>query len=150
MDMKKHLLSFFLMCASAAYACAQTPILIQVDAGSRAPYGTTQSLLIDAKGKCSYHSDVVHGARKESLHFDIMPAQVDSFLKKADALGFFKLKKDYHEGVDGSGIFIAMNYNGKKADVDLVNTDLPEINALIKWLNGVLQPHKVRIDYDQK
>jgi hypothetical protein len=126
-------------------------IVVQIEAGSRSPFGKNQSLTIDKKGKCHYLKfDVETQVVSDSATFTLTKAQVDSFFKKADEVGFYGLKKEYHFGVDGAGIFIALSNSGKNNSVDLTNSDVPEINALIATLNGLLQPRKIKIYYGQK
>ena len=149
--MRKLLLTLLLACISLTYLGAQkAPIVIQVNAGSRAPYGTVQNLLVDASGRCSYNVDDVTGLQVSSSKFNISKVQVDSFLKKANDIGFFKLQPTYSEGYDGSGVFMSLNYAGHKYHVDLINRSVPEITTLLDMLNGFLAPRKVRIDYEQK
>lgn len=52
--------------------------------------------------------------------------------------------------VDGAGILISLNSSGKKHMVQLKNTDVPQVNELITWLNRILQSRNIRIYYGQK
>jgi hypothetical protein len=92
----------------------------------------------------------VGGGVRDSAQFNISIAQLDTLLGLADAKGFFALNHDYRKGFDGAGIFIAMAYHGKTNDVELVNMDRTEINALVAWLNERLAAHRIRIYYGQR
>ena len=149
--MRKLLLTLLLLSASLTYISAQkAPIVIQFNAGSRAPEGTVQSLLIDAAGHCTYSVDDVTGASLSQTDFSIKQAQVDSLLKKAYDLGFFKLQEQYRKGYDGSGIFVSMNYAGQKHHVDVTNTSVPEINTLVNVLNTMIASKNIKINYITK
>ena len=147
--MKKTLLFTFLF--TGLFISASAQLVVQIDAGSRAPWGDIQSLTIDNKGKCRYMKyDVSTNAIKDSSSFFITEGQLQDFLKKADESGFFTLNKEYHRGVDGAGIFIAINSNGKKNGVDLKNTDVATVNTLVAFLNNILQTKKIKIYYGQQ
>ncbi len=147
--MIKYLFSILVLCSLATASTAQ--LVVQIDAGSRASYGFIQSLSIDKNGKCQYVKyDVSTSAIKDSSSFSITPTQLSGFLNKAESSGFFSLNQEYHKGVDGAGIFIALNKGGKKGSVDLKNTDLPAINSLIATLNTILESRKITIYYGQK
>jgi len=143
---------FWLLVFVCALVCsiAQSQTVIQVNAGSRAPYGNYQNLLISADGKCSYQLAQVNGPVKDSAHFTISSAQVDSLFTKAEQVGFFQLNAKYDAGyADGSGVMIAMNHSGNKKTVQLLNTDIPQINDWVTLLNHMLLPQKSRIYYGQ-
>lgn len=149
--MRKLLLTLLLAVISLTYISAQkAPIVIQFNAGSRAPDGTVQNLLIDAGGHCTYTEDEVSGLNVASSDFNISKAQVDSFLKKANDIGFFKLQAQIHKGYDGSGIFVSMNYQGNKHHVDVTNTSVPEIDALVSMMNEILATKNIKISYGRK
>jgi hypothetical protein len=76
--------------------------------------------------------------------------QLDSFFRKAEATGFFSLNSRYDGGArDGAGIYISLNSSGRKHSVQLINTDVPAVNELITWLNGILASRRIRIYYGQ-
>ena len=92
----------------------------------------------------------VNGPVKDSSRFTISSSQLDSLFSRAEQLGFFQLNNKYDAGfADGSGIMIAMNHSGKKKTVQLLNTDVPQINDWVTFLNHMLQPQKIRIYYGQ-
>ena len=135
---------------NAFYAPALTQTVIHINAGSRASYGTYQNLLIDVSGQVSYQRREVNGAVKDSLNFNIAKAQLDSIFLKADQIGFFQLNDKYDGGfADGAGIFVAMRYAGKTKTVQLLNTDVPQINELVGYINRILEPQRIRIYYGQ-
>lgn len=141
-----HLL--ILCCIFSFQAISQT--VVQINAGSRAPWGTNQNLFIDKKGHCKYSLAEISGSVKDSSSFNISASQLDSFFAKAEQVGFFKLDSKYDGGyADGAGIFIALNSSGKKHSVDLLNKDIPPINELVDFLNRMLSVHKIRIYYGQ-
>jgi len=124
--------------------------VIHINAGSRAPYGTYQNLLVNTNGECNYQLREVSGKGKDSAVFTISKSQLDSIFAKADQLGFFQLNDKYDRGVaDGAGILIALNSSGKKKTVQLLNTDVPQVNELVAFINHILEPRKIRIYYGQ-
>ena len=149
--MKKIIATMCTMAALFGATALHAQIVVQVNAGSRAPWGEAQQLTIDKKGKCHYvHYDVSAQHILDSATFTITKAQLDTFFKKADEVGFYGLQKDYHKGIDGEGLFISLSDNGKNGTVDLLNTDIPQVNALVATLNGILQPRSIKIYYGQK
>ena len=122
-------------------------IIFQVNAGSRAPWGTDQDLTIDSMGGCEYRLSEVYDGVKDSLRFSLPAGYVDSLLRRSDELGFFKLDSDYVRGRDGSGVYISMNYHGRIYSVNVINKDIPQIHSIVSLLNGLLQPHKISIKY---
>ena len=129
---------------------ARSQVVVQINAGSRALWGTNQNLFIDQKGHCQFYLSEVRGSVKDSSSFIIPVSQLDSFLAKAEQVGFFNLNDKYDGGLaDGAGIFISLNSSGKKHSVDLLNKDLPPIHELITYLNIILAPHRIRINYGQ-
>ena len=147
--MMKQLFSLLLVWGMLAQH-ARSQIVFQVNAGSRAPWGTNQNLLVEKSGHCTYSLTEVNGPVKNSSSFDIPLSQLDALLAKAEELGFFRLKDKYDAGYsDGAGIFIAMRSSGKKHSVQLLNMDIPQINQLVSYLNRILEPHKIHIYYGQ-
>lgn len=143
---------FFLLClaCSISYFPAQSQVVLQINAGSRAPFGDYQSLLVNLNGECSYKLVTVNGPVKDSSRFTIAKSQLDSIFSKAEQIGFFQLNNKYDGGrVDGAGILIAMNSSGKKKSVQVLNVDVPQVNELVAFINRILQPQKIRIDYGQ-
>jgi len=129
---------------------AQSQVVIQVNAGSRAPYGTYQSLFIDRKGHCSFSLNEMSGKVLDSSFFNIPVSQVDSLLNNAERLGFFNLNERYNgDRADGAGIFISLDRSGRRHSVDLLNKDLAPVHTLVDQLNAVLAPHRIRINYGQ-
>ena len=146
--MQKTILLIFI--AGILYFPAASQTVIHINAGSRAPYGTYQNLLIDISGQASYQRREVSGTIKDSLAFSITKSQLDSIFAKAEQTGFFQLNNKYDGGfADGAGILIAMNSSGKKKTVQLLNTDIPQINELVALINRMLEPQKIRIYYGQ-
>lgn len=147
--MRKILLSALLFTTLIISASAQ--LVVQIDAGSRAPYGDIQSLTIDKKGKCRYVKyDVSTNAIKDSSSFFITEGQLQDFMKKADDAGFFRLEDNYVRGVDGAGIFISLNNGINKKGVNVKNTDVAAVNTVVEFLNTILQSRKIRIYYGQQ
>ena len=145
--MKKLLLVIFI--ASSYFSQSQT--VVHINAGSRASWGKYQNLMINVRGRVTYHHIEVNGRVLDSSSFSITKAQLDSFLLKAEQVGFFSLKEKYDGGMtDGAGIMISLNSAGKIKSVQLKNTDVPQVNELIAWLNRVLQPNRIRLYYGQK
>ena len=146
--MRKTIILIFI--AGIFYLPASSQIVIHINAGSRAAYGTYQNLLVDINGQCSYQRREVNGAVKDSMVFAISKSQLDSIFNKAEQLGFFQLNNRYDGGfADGAGIMIALNSGGKKKTVDLLNTDVAQINELVALINRMLQPQNIRIYYGQ-
>lgn len=142
-------LLLLIACSFAVTIKAQT--VVQIDAGSRAPYGYIQSLTIDAAGRCRYlQYEVSDGKVKDSATFTITKAQLDSFFLKAAQVGFFDLAEDYSYGVDGAGVFIAINSAGKKHSVNVKNRTVKQVDDLIANLNAILQARKIKIYYGQR
>lgn len=139
----------FLFCLACTAALMAQPV-VYINAGSRASYGTYQELTIDANGRCSFYLRQINAATKDSAFFSITRQQLDSFFLKAEATGFFTLNNRYDEGArDGAGIYLSLNHSGKKHSVQLINTDVPAVNELIAWLNGILASRNIRIYYGQ-
>ena len=129
---------------------AQSQTVVQINAGSRAPWGQNQNLLIDAKGRCTYYIKEVNGRIKDSSVFNISTKQLDSLFTKAMQVGFYSLNKKYDGGYsDGAGIFIAIRHLNQKNSVSLLNTDIPQVSELVALLNRFLLPRKIRIYYGQ-
>lgn len=148
--MIKRIISLLILwCMFTSHARSQ--IIFQVNAGSRAPYGSNQNFLIDTKGHCSYNVTDVNGPVSNAASFTITSSQLAALLAKGEELGFFKLKDKYDGGfADGAGIFIAMRSSGKSHSVQLLNTDVPAINQLVNYLNNnILDLHHIRIYYGQ-
>ncbi len=124
-------------------------VVVYINAGSRANYGTTQELFIDANGQARYWKRNVNGPAVDSSVFMLSPVQLDSFFQKARQVGFFNLDAKYENEklVDGSGILISLNHAGQKKSVSLRNQDQPKINELITWLNNSLTLQRIRIYY---
>ena len=138
----------FVCFSFALVATSQT--VVHINAGSRANYGTYQNLLINLDGQCNYQLREVNGTTKDSSVFNISKSQLDSILQRAEQLGFFQLNNKYDGGLaDGAGILIGLNNSGKKKTVQLVNTDLPQVNELVAFINHILEPQKIRIYYGQ-
>ena len=145
----KQKLFFLILCSCLSLAgTAQTVLFI--NAGSRAATGNQQELTIDSKGNGRYYLRQVNGPVKDSAVISIGQEQLQNFLSRAEAAGFFNLNNEYKgKAVDGAGIYISMNSNGKKHFVELANTDIPLINELITQLNSMLVPFHIRINYGQ-
>lgn len=148
--MKKYSLGFALFSFFFISQKINAQVIIQIDAGSRSPFGNIQSLIIQANGKCAYYFSTVQGELRDSTSFVFSKAQTDSLLSQAERLGFFGLQKEYKKGVDGAGIFISINKAGKKKSVSLINSDVPEINAWVMLLNEMLKDRNIYINYGQK
>jgi hypothetical protein len=144
--LKRTLLVLFI-CAS--FFMAKSQVVVYINAGSRAHYGTTQELFIDANGQARYWKRNVNGPGIDSSVFNLTRPQLDSFFQKATQVGFFSLNATYEKSnlVDGSGILISVNHAGQKKSVSVRNQDLPAINELITWLNTILAPQRLRIYY---
>jgi len=129
---------------------ARPQVVLQLNAGSRASWGTNQDLFIDQQGHCRYYLNEVNGKKEDSSFFSVPAVQIDSLLTKAQQLGFFGLNEKYDAGrADGAGIFISLSSSGKKHSVDLRNEDLPAIHELVDRINRILAPHRIRINYGQ-
>jgi hypothetical protein len=146
--MKKSFKFLLLLTGIILASALHAQVVVQIDAGSRAPYGDIQSLTIDKKGKCKYLKyDVASHIINDSASFTITPTQLNDFLTKAETEGFFSLKEEYLRGLDGSGIFIAINKDGKKRSVNVKNVEVPQIRTLLAELNTIMQAKKITIDY---
>ena len=102
--MKKQLLYLFIF-SSMLSLKAQPQIVLQVTAGSRAPWGFYQNLVMDSKGKCTYTRSEVNGSVKESSSFNITMTQLNSFFAEVERLKFFNLKEKYDGGFSALGVF---------------------------------------------
>jgi hypothetical protein len=146
--MQKTIILIFI--AGIFYLPASSQTVIHINWGSRAPYGTYQTLLIDINGQVSYQRREVTGAVKDSLLFSMTKSQLDSIFTKAEQTGFFQLNNRYDGGfADGAGILVAINSSGKKKTVQLLNTDIPQINELVALINRMLEPQRIKIYYGQ-
>lgn len=142
---------FFILLFISISLVVQSQAVVYINAGSRAPYGFYQDLQINNNGQVKYRKVEVNGRVKDSSSFTITRVQLDSFFRKADQVGFFQLNAMYDGGfVDGAGILISLNNAGKKHMVQLKNTDVPQVNDLIAWVNKLLKPRNIRIYYGQK
>src|SRR5207302_4931171 len=102
--MGKHLLKLLVLLDLFISTSVQSQVVVQINAGSRASWGTNQNLTIDKTGHCSFYLSEVRGAIKDSSSFTISASQLDSFLTKAAQVGFFNLNSRYDGGyADGSG-----------------------------------------------
>jgi len=147
--MAKRLLFILFFCAVIVF-CAQSQAVVYINAGSRALTGTTQDLVIFNNGQCRYVLSEVDGTVKDSSSFSITKQQLDSFFVKASQVGFFNLNNKYESNLaDGAGIYISIDKNGQVKAVQLHNTDVSAVNELITWLNRILVPHKILINYGQ-
>ena len=144
------MLSAFMLLPVQPVAAQKAPVLVQVNSGSRAPYGNVQDLTIDNRGQCIYYLTTVKGALIDSMRFNLRVTQVDSFLTGAVSLGFFKLRDQYKTGSDGAGVYLSLNNKGSKHSVDVKNQSIPEVDQVVALLNRILQPHNVWIYYGQK
>ena len=147
-SMLKNWLILLLIAISGAVT-AQAPVVF-VNAGSRAPYGKQQELMIYPNGLCKYYSGEVNGMLKDSATFNITAAQLQSFFTKATSVGFFELEKSYNgKKTDGAGVYISLNYNGRKKKVYVANTPVPPVDELMKHLNSILAARAVYLSYGQ-
>jgi len=146
--MKQKLFFFIFCCCISLAGTAQTVLFI--NAGSRAATGNQQELTVDAKGNGRYYLRQVNGPVKDSAVISIGQEQLQNYLNRAEATGFFNLNNESRgKAVDGTGIYISMNKNGKTHFVELANTDIPLVNELIYQLNNMLVPFHIRINYGQ-
>ncbi|WP_106529992.1 hypothetical protein [Chitinophaga niastensis] len=148
--MIKHVKSILILGSIFIAITARSQVVVQVNAGSRALWGTNQNLFIDQQGHCQFYLNEVRGTVKDSSSFNIPVSQLVSFLDKAKQVGFFNLKNKYDGGLaDGSGIFLSLNNSGQKHYVELLNKDIPEVHELVVELNTILAPHGIKINYGQ-
>lgn len=145
---KTKLIPIILACCCLYYARAICQPVVFVNAGSRASWGTVQELWIDANGQCRYFVKEVNGPVKDSSSFMLAAGQLDAFFSQANQLGFFGLDKTYDGGaLDGSGILFSLNDTGKKHLVQVRNMEVEAIRSLVDYLNGLLNPHRVVLNY---
>ena len=92
---------FLIFIAGAIHIRASSQYVIHINAGSRAPYGTYQNLLIELNGRCSYQVREVNGRIKDSMAFSISKSQFDSIFVKAEQSGLLQI--DYIPTFFGDG-----------------------------------------------
>ena len=147
--MKK--LFLLIWCCGFLPLAVLSQVVFFINAGSRAHSGKQQELLLDSKGNARFLLREVNGRITDSSSFSITTTQLDSLFKKAEQVGFFNLEAKYADSsADGAGIYISLNSSGKLKSVHVVNTDVPAINELVRFLNNMLAPHRIRIYYGQK
>lgn len=148
--MIKHMKGILILGSIFIAITARSQVVVQVNAGSRAPWGTNQNLFIDQQGHCVFYLKDIQGPVKDSSSFDIPVSQLSSFLDKAKQVGFFNLREKYNGDLaDGAGIFLSLNSAGQKHSVELLNTDIPAVRELVAQLNSILAPRGIRINYGQ-
>lgn len=136
----------FVCCLFSIASFAQ--VVLYVDAGSRAPWGNREELLVNKNGKVLYYLVNEKGDIVDSAITNITLQQITSFFQQASQNGFFKLDSIYDGGVaDGSGIYMSMNDNGSMHHVSVLNTNVPAVTELLTLLKSMLEPKNIRIRY---
>jgi hypothetical protein len=122
--------------------------VFQLEAGTRAPWGSNQHLFIDNRGNAQYFvTEVDKEGQTDSQKFSLRQTQVDSLLLAAGNFDFFKLDSAYVQDLDGDGIFMAIRYAGKFKTVEVANREIPEIRKIVNWLNQMLAIRHIKIEY---
>lgn len=147
--MKKTIIVVLLGLLLHGMAAAQSKPVVFVNAGSRAPSGIQQELMIFPNGLCKYYAGEVNGMLKDSAAFNITAAQLQSFFTKATSVGFFELQEQYSGKTDGTGVYISLNHNGRKKKVYVANVQVLAVDALMKHLNSLLAARAVYLNYGQ-
>ena len=145
--MKKILFLLFALAFSSA-SFAQADFSMTVLAGSNAPWGETQYLHIDAKGKCFYRLSDARAGSKDSSSFTITKNELKQISDVITKAHFYSLKEVYDADMsDGSRLSIAITSGKKTHSVQLINEQLPEMTTLLDKLNSVAAAYKIHINY---
>lgn len=147
--MKNLFILILLLSTSFSFCAAQSPdYFMVIYAGSNAPWGKNQSFTIDANGNCKYILTEVGKGAIDSNLFTITKTELQELSDQVKQSKFYTLKKGYNtNSVDGTSIYIKVTQSDKSKEVSVVNTHIPEVDALVDKLNTIISTQQIKIKY---
>lgn len=129
---------------------AQTPsdFTLIVFAGSYAPWGTNQSLVIDSLWNVSFYQSELPSGDVDSVFAVLDSFEMQAINDTVMTVNFFNLDTLYDSGaVDGSGIFLRIMASEMEHSVQAINITVPEVDRIVRTLNTILEPYGIKLNY---
>lgn len=125
-------------------AQAQTIDSIVAISGSMAPYGTNQYIRINSDSLYFQEFEVNAASLTDEYSVVLSSTDLQNIYNKVISEDFFSLTEIHDGGYeDGSGIKIRIaTTDGQVKTVLVKNTDVPEINEIVKYINSYLPAGK--------
>lgn len=142
--------SFVFLLFSAPTIHAQTPPAFYLEsfAGSYAPWGMNELLVIDTLGNVSFWKSDLQAASGDSIFATLTTQQQQAIYDTISAVGFFGLNPLYDSGaIDGSGVSIYVERGGSVHSVEARNISIAAVNRIVKTLNAILGPLGIGLNY---
>ena len=114
---------------------AQTPpkFYLEAFAGSYAPWGTNEFLVIDTLGHVSFWKSDLEIAGGDSVFVTLTSQQQQAIYDTVNAVAFYSLNLKYDSGAeDGSGVSIYVQRGGVAHAVEVRNIAVAAVNRLVK------------------
>ena len=145
--MKRNLL-LLMLCFAGFSVFAQKSTSLKLYAGSNAPWGTNQSLTIDANGNLKYELGEVNRGVKDSKTFMLSSTQLAELDEVIDQIRFFSLEPSYNsQSRDGTRLSVEITQSGKTHTVHWINIHTTETNTLLEKINKMLVNKGIIIQY---
>ena len=127
---------------------AQTNFSMKLYAGSNAPWGESQYISIDSKGKGKYDLSELGKGIKDSLSFTISPFHIAQLRDVITKIQFFKLNTSYNaQSRDGTRLSVEISVSERTHTVNWINIHTQETSALLDRLNSILKSEGINIYY---
>gem|GEM_PF-4530301 len=143
--------STFLLLAlilSCSLSMAQKNYFLQVYAGSNAPWGTTQSLLVEESGKTTYYLTEVGKGDLDTSSFTLTKAELNRLSETLKKMNYYKLSRNYNEeSVDGLRLTVIAEKGSSKNAVTWENFRTKETKLLLDNVNAILKKRNIEITY---
>ncbi len=134
--------------AGGIYFTTPPDFSLQAFAGSYAPWGTNQLLLIDSLGSVAFYQSDLDSPGVDSIFALLDPLEIQAIYDTVTAVGFFSLDTLYDIGArDGSGISLWSAASGTEHSVEAINIAVPEVNRIVWTLNTILEPFGIQLNY---
>jgi len=127
---------------------AQKNYFLQVYAGSNAPWGTTQSLLVEESGKTTYYLTEVGKGDLDTSSFTLTKAELNRLSETLKKMNYYKLSRNYNEeSVDGLRLTVIAEKGSSKNAVTWENFRTKETKLLLDNVNAILKKRNIEITY---
>ncbi len=139
------LLALLLTCSATI---AQKNYFLQVYAGSNAPWGTSQSLLVEEGGKTTYYLTEVGKGDLDSSSFTLTKSELGKVNETLKKMNFYKLNAAYNEeSVDGVALTVIAKKGQVENTVTWENIETKETKMLIDNVNAILKKRNIQLQY---
>jgi len=136
--------------AGGIYFTTPFDFSVSAFAGSYAPWGRNQLLLIDSLGHVAFWESDLDSPGVDSIFALLDPQEMQTIYDTVTTVGFFSLDTLYHSGaLDGSGIYLYITASGTKHSVESVNIGVPEVNRIARTINAVLDTFGIQLKYGE-